>query len=172
MLRGDMDEVGELAAEESIKEQASKTYLALRQVVRAVHRVTYRLDAEDPAPDDAHVTLSVSHAMTIDAIGTLSSFGTLNCEGKYAAAMTETATGWKVSSFTVESSATRPEEASHGLGASRLRRQVAVRRQRMDELCGLLERKGAGLDHRRGSRLRLVRPSPAWSAIHVFCAGA
>ena len=116
MMRGDMDKVGELAAEESIGEQASKTYLALRQVVRDVHRVTYRLDAEDPAPDDEHVTLSVSHAMTIDAVGTLSSFGTLTCEGKYAATMTDAASGWKVSSFTVESSDTRPEEPRMVIG--------------------------------------------------------
>ena len=116
MMRGDMDEVGELTAKESIEEQASKTYLALRQVVRDVHRVTYRLDAEDPARDDAHVTLSVSHAMIIDAVGMLSSFGTLTCEGKYAATMAETATGWKVSSFTLESSNTRPEEPRMVMG--------------------------------------------------------
>ena len=110
MLRGDMDVVGRLAETESVREQASETYLALRGVVRDVHWVAYRLDAEDSAPAEAQVTLSVSHTMTIDAVGTLSSFGTMACEGKYAATMTETAAGWAVSSFTVKSSDTRPDE--------------------------------------------------------------
>lgn len=112
MVRGDMDVVGRLAETESVREQASETYLALRGVVRDVHRVAYRLDDddEDSAPEERHVTLSVSHTMTIDAVGTLSSFGTMACGGKYAATMTETATGWKVSSFTVKSSDTRPDE--------------------------------------------------------------
>ena len=71
--------------------------------------MVYRLEAEDPAPDGKQVTLSASQALTIDPVGTSSSFGTMVCQGKYAATMTETATGWKVASFRVESSAGRPE---------------------------------------------------------------
>ena len=70
----------------------------------------YWLEAEDLAPDGKQVTLSVSQALTIDPVGTSSSFGTVACQGKYAATMTETATGWKVASFRVESSASRPEQ--------------------------------------------------------------
>ena len=55
------------------------------------------------------MTLSVSQALTVDPVGSSSSFGTMACQGKYAATMTETATGWKVASFRVESSASRPE---------------------------------------------------------------
>ena len=71
--------------------------------------MAYRLEAEDPAPDGQQVTLSVSQALTIDPVGTSSLFGTMACQGKYAATMTETATGWTVASFRVESSASRPE---------------------------------------------------------------
>ena len=109
MVRGDMEVVGQLAAGQITTAQASQTYLGLRRFVRDVHQLDYRLEAEDPAPDGKQVTLSVSQALTIDPVGTSSSFGTVACQGKYAATMTETATGWKVASFRVESSASRPE---------------------------------------------------------------
>ena len=109
MVRGDMEVVGQLAAGQITTAQASQTYLGLRRFVRDVHQVAYRLEAENPAPDSKQVTLSVSQALTIDPVGTSSSFGTVACQGKYAATMAETATGWKVASFRVESSASRPE---------------------------------------------------------------
>ena len=109
MVRGDMEVVGQLAAGQITTAQASQTYLELRRSVQDVHQATYRLEAQDPAPDGKQVTLSVSQALTIDPVGTSSSFGTMACQGKYAATMTETATGWKVASFRLESSATRPE---------------------------------------------------------------
>lgn len=108
MVRGDMEVVGRRAGQITAA-QASQTYLRLLRSVRDVHQVAYRLEAEDPAPDGKQVTLSVSQALTIDPVGTSSSFGTMACQGKYAATMTETATGWKVASFRVESSASRPE---------------------------------------------------------------
>ena len=108
MVRGDMEVVGRRAGQITAA-QASQTYLGLQRSVRDVHQVTYRLEAEDPSPDGKQVTLSVSQALTVDPVGTSSSFGTMACQGKYAATMTETATGWKVASFRVESSASRPE---------------------------------------------------------------
>ena len=110
MVRADMDTVGKFADEESIKKQASDTFLMLRRLVRDVHTVAYRLEAEDPAPDGKQVTLSVSQALTIDPVGTFSSFGTMTCQGKYAVTMTETATGWKVASFSIESADAQPED--------------------------------------------------------------
>ncbi len=110
MVRGDMEVVGQLAAGQITAAQASQTYLGLQRSVRDVYQVTYRLEAEDPAPDGKQVTLSVSQVLTIDPVGTSSSFGTVACQGKYAATMTETATGWKVASFRVESSVSRPEQ--------------------------------------------------------------
>ena len=109
MVRGDLEVVGRLTAGQITTAQASQTYLGLRRFVRDIHQVAYRLEAEDPAPDGKQVTLSVSQALTIDPVGTSSSFGTVACQGNYAATMTETATGWKVASFRVESSASRPE---------------------------------------------------------------
>ncbi len=109
MVRGDMEVVGRLAAGQITAAMASQTYLGLRRFVQDLHQVTYRLEAEDPSPDGKQVTLSVSQALTVDPVGTSSSFGTMACQGKYAATMTETATGWKVASFRVESSANRPE---------------------------------------------------------------
>lgn len=111
MVRGDMEVVGQLAAGQITAAQASQTYLGLLRSVRDVHHVAYRLEAEGPAPDGKRVTLSVSQALTVDPVGTSSSFGTMACQGKYAATMTETATGWKVASFRVESSASRPERS-------------------------------------------------------------
>ncbi len=111
MVRGDMEVVGQLAAGQLTTAQASQTYLGLRRFVRDVHQVAYRLEAEDPAPDGKQVTLSVSQALTVDPVGTVSDFGTMACQGKYAATMTETATGWRVASFRVESSASRPERS-------------------------------------------------------------
>lgn len=111
MVRGDMEVVGQLAAGQLTTAQASQTYLGLRRFVRDVHQVAYRLEAEDPAPDGKQVTLSVSQALTVDPVGTVSGFGTMACQGKYAATMTETATGWRVASFRVESSASRPERS-------------------------------------------------------------
>ncbi len=108
MVRGDMEVVGQRAGQITAA-QASQTYLGLQRSVRDVHQVAYRLEAEDPSPDGKQVTLSVSQALTVDPVGTSSSFGTMACQGKYAATMTETATGWKVASFRVESSASRPE---------------------------------------------------------------
>ena len=108
MVRGDMEVVGRRAGQITAA-QASQTYLGLQRSVRDVHQVAYRLEAEDPSPDGKQVTLSVSQALTVDPVGTSSSFGTMACQGKYAATMTETATGWKVASFRVESSASRPE---------------------------------------------------------------
>lgn len=108
MVRGDMEVVGRRAGQITAA-QASQTYLGLQRSVRDVHQVTYRLEAEDRSPDGKQVTLSVSQALTVDPVGTSSSFGTMACQGKYAATMTETATGWKVASFRVESSASRPE---------------------------------------------------------------
>ena len=108
MVRGDMEVVGRRAGQITAA-QASQTYLGLQRSVRDVHQVTYRLEAEDPSPDGKQVTLSVSQALTVDPVGSSSSFGTMACQGKYAATMTETATGWKVASFRVESSASRPE---------------------------------------------------------------
>ena len=93
MVRGDMEVVGQLAAGQITTAQAGQTYLGLRRFVRDVHDVAYRLEAEDPEPDGKQVTLSVSQALTIDPVGTSSSFGTMACQGKYAATMTETATG-------------------------------------------------------------------------------
>ena len=110
MVRADMDTVGKFADEESVKKQASDTFLMLRRLVRDVHAVAYRLEAEDPAPDGKQVTLSVSQALTIDPVGTFSAFGTMACQGKYAVTMTETATGWKVASFSIESADTQPED--------------------------------------------------------------
>ena len=110
MVRADMDTVGKVADEKSIKKQASDTFLILRRLVRDVHNVAYRLEAEDPSPDGKQVTLSVSHALTIDPVGTFSAFGTMTCEGKYAVTMTETATGWKVASFSIESADAQPED--------------------------------------------------------------
>ena len=81
---GDMEVVGQLAAGQIATAQASQTYLGLRRFVRDVHQVAYRLEAEDPAPDGKRVTLSVSQALTIDPVGTSSSFGTVACQGKYA----------------------------------------------------------------------------------------
>ncbi len=108
MVRGDMEVVGRRAGQITAA-QASQTYLGLQRSVRDVHQVAYRLEAEGPASDGKRVTLSVSQALTVDPVGTSSSFGTMACQGKYAATMTETATGWKVASFRVESSASRPE---------------------------------------------------------------
>ncbi len=109
MVQGEMEVVGQLAAGQITAAQASQTYLGLRRFVRGVYQVAYRLEAEYPAPDGQQVTLSVSQALTVDPVGSSSSFGTMACQGKYAATMTETATGWKVTSFRVESSASRPE---------------------------------------------------------------
>ena len=109
MVRGEMEVVGQLAAGQITAAQASQTYLELRRFVRGVYQVAYRLEAEYPAPDGQQVTLSVSQVLTIDPLGTSAYFGTMACQGKYAATMTETATGWKVTSFRVESSASRPE---------------------------------------------------------------
>ncbi len=109
MVRGEMEVVGQLAAGQITTAQASQTYLGLRRFVRDVHDVAYQLEAEDPAPDGKQVTLSVSQTLTIDPVGTSSSYGTRACQGKYAATMTKTATGWKVASFRVESSVSRPE---------------------------------------------------------------
>ncbi len=109
MVQGEMEVVGQLAAGQITAAQASQTYLGLRRFVRGVYQVAYRLEAEDPAPDGKRVTLSVSQVLTIDPLGTSAYFGTMACQGKYAATMTETATGWKVTSFRVESSASRPE---------------------------------------------------------------
>ena len=111
MVGGDMEVVGRLAAGQITTAQASQTYLGLRRFVRDVHQVAYLLEAEDPAPDGKQVTLSVSQALTVDPVGTFSGFGTMACQGKYAATMTETATGWRVASFRVESSASRPERS-------------------------------------------------------------
>ncbi len=109
MVQGEMEVVGQLAAGQITAAQASQTYLGLRRFVRGVYQVAYRLEAEYPAPDGKQVTLSVSQVLTIDPLGTSAYFGTMACQGKYAATMTETATGWKVTSFRVESSASRPE---------------------------------------------------------------
>ncbi len=109
MVRADVDTVGKFANEESVKKQASNTYLMMRRVIRDIHQVDYRLEAEDPSADGKQVLLSVSHGLTIDPVGSFSAFGIMACEGKYAVRMTETATGWKVASFHVESSTSRPE---------------------------------------------------------------
>ena len=110
MVRGDMDTIGQFAGEESVMEQASDTYLMLRRLVRDVFNAAYRLDAEDPAPGDGPVTLSVSQSITIDPVGVHSSFGTMTCEGKYGVTMKETPAGWRVASFSIDSADTRPEE--------------------------------------------------------------